>query len=109
MPPSAILGSLDCFGAFGSGRPRISTEIELKLAARAADLPALRRALRQMAGGQKTERRKLVQSAERLAIGTDVALLPLLYSTGYSVFDAKRWAGLPVGFFGVDYASIYLK
>lgn len=40
----------------------ISTEIEIKLAARAADLPALRRALRDMAGGEKTERHKLVST-----------------------------------------------
>src|SRR5882672_2124464 len=40
----------------------ISTEIELKLAARTADLPALRRALAAMAKGKKTTRAKLVST-----------------------------------------------
>jgi inorganic triphosphatase YgiF len=40
----------------------ISTEIELKLAVRAADLPALRRALSAMAKGEKTARAKLVST-----------------------------------------------
>ena len=38
----------------------ISTETELKLAARSADLPALRRALAAMANGKKGKRAKLI-------------------------------------------------
>jgi len=45
-----------------SRETRISTEIELKLAARTADLPALRRALAAMAKGKKTTRAKLVST-----------------------------------------------
>jgi inorganic triphosphatase YgiF len=40
----------------------ISTEVEIKLAARAADLPALRRALKGMVGGDRTAKRKLVST-----------------------------------------------
>lgn len=56
------------------------------------------------------DRVRLVQAAERLAIGRDVALLPLLYSSAYFVFDAKKWAGLPGSFFGsVDLTAVHLK
>jgi hypothetical protein len=62
LPPRVIQGSLEAPWRLRPREAAISTEVELKLAARAADLPALRRALRDMAGAERTARRKLVST-----------------------------------------------
>ena len=59
MPAPGDSGFSRARACFPPGAP-IATEIELKLAARRRDLPALRRALVDLAGGAEPVRRKLV-------------------------------------------------
>jgi ABC-type oligopeptide transport system substrate-binding subunit len=44
------------------------------------------------------QRANLVKEAERIAIGTDLALIPLWYRSQYRVFDAGKWAGVGLDF-----------
>jgi len=45
------------------------------------------------------ERKPTIQQAEKLAIGTDVALIPTFYRTQFRAFDAKKWTGVDLDFF----------
>ena len=40
-----------------------------------------------------------IKAAEKQAIGTDLALIPLWYRTQYRVFNSDRWAGFKLDFF----------
>lgn len=57
-------------------------------------------ALVQRARGQQddAERRRLVNQAERIAVGQDMALTPTWYRTQYRVFDSRKWAGVELDF-----------
>ena len=57
-------------------------------------------ALIQRARAQKddAERRRLVNQAERIAIGQDLAVAPTWYRTQYRVFDSRKWAGVLLDF-----------
>ncbi len=46
------------------------------------------------------ERRRLLQRAEQIAIGRDVALAPTFYVPALLVFDASKWTGVGLDFFG---------
>jgi ABC-type oligopeptide transport system substrate-binding subunit len=46
------------------------------------------------------ERLNLVKQAEKLAIGTDLGLIPMFNRTQYRVFDSKKWTGV-----GLDYTE----
>jgi ABC-type oligopeptide transport system substrate-binding subunit len=45
------------------------------------------------------QRANLIKEAERIAIGTDLALIPLWYRSVQRVFDADRWADMGLDFF----------
>jgi hypothetical protein len=45
------------------------------------------------------QRANLIKEAERIAIGTDLALIPLWYRSVQRVFDADRWADVRLDFF----------
>jgi oligopeptide transport system substrate-binding protein len=47
----------------------------------------------------ETQRANLIREAERIAIGTDLALIPLWYRSQYRVFDATKWSGVGLDFF----------
>jgi oligopeptide transport system substrate-binding protein len=56
------------------------------------------------------ERKRLYQSAERLAIGQDVALIPGWYIKSLVVFDAQKWTPITLDFFAhVNYDTLSLK
>lgn len=56
------------------------------------------------------ERRRLLQQAERVAIGQDVALVPVFFVPTQLVFDASKWTGVDLDFFGhLTYQTISLK
>lgn len=67
----------------------------------------------QQARSQKSdaERRRLYQAAERLAIGRDVALMPSRLVPSIMVYDAKKWTGVELDFFGhgLWYSKISLR
>jgi len=44
------------------------------------------------------ERQKLVKEAEKIAIGTDLGVMPMFYRTQYRVYDAKKWTGVSLDF-----------
>jgi peptide/nickel transport system substrate-binding protein/oligopeptide transport system substrate-binding protein len=44
------------------------------------------------------ERLPVIQEAEKLAIGTDLALIPLWYRTQLRVFDSTKWDGAKMDF-----------
>jgi oligopeptide transport system substrate-binding protein len=58
------------------------------------DLLALARKTPELA-----ERVNFIREAERIAIGTDLALIPLWYRSQYRAFDAGKWAGVKLDFF----------
>lgn len=69
-------------------------------------------ALIQQARSQRNEveRKRLYQTAERLAIGRDVALIPGWHVKSVFVFDAKKWTNVTTDFFGhVSYETMSLK
>ncbi len=45
------------------------------------------------------ERKKAIQDAEKIAIGTDLGVIPTYYRTQYRVFDSKKWTGVNLDFF----------
>jgi oligopeptide transport system substrate-binding protein len=45
------------------------------------------------------DRKKAVQDAEKLAVGTDMAAIPTYYRTQYRVFDSKKWTGVKLDFY----------
>jgi oligopeptide transport system substrate-binding protein len=45
------------------------------------------------------DRKKAVQDAEKIAIGTDLGVIPTYYRTQYRVFDSKKWTGVKLDFF----------
>jgi ABC-type oligopeptide transport system substrate-binding subunit len=47
----------------------------------------------------EAQRANLIKEAERIAIGTDLALIPLWYRSVQRVFDADRWADVRLDFF----------
>lgn len=59
------------------------------------------------AASSESERLRLYQEAERLAIGEDLAIIPIRYSTEYRVFNAEKWANVNLGFFlAPDFSTI---
>ena len=46
----------------------------------------------------KTDQIKAIKDAEKIAIGDDLALIPLWYRTQYRVYDADKWTGLKMNF-----------
>jgi oligopeptide transport system substrate-binding protein len=55
-------------------------------------------------------RANLIKEAEKQAIGTDMALIPLWYRTVYRVFEASKWAGVNIDFFeNPSLATIHQK
>jgi oligopeptide transport system substrate-binding protein len=52
--------------------------------------------------GRKTaddaERAKLIKQAEKIAIGDDMALIPLWYRDQYRVYDASKWQNVAIDF-----------
>ena len=50
-----------------------------------------------------TERRRIYQEAERLAVGRDLAIIPAFYQPILYVFDADKWTGVQIDFFGALY------
>ena len=44
------------------------------------------------------ERAKLIKQAEQVAIGDDMALIPLWYRDQYRVFDAAKWRNVAIDF-----------
>jgi oligopeptide transport system substrate-binding protein len=44
-------------------------------------------------------RANLIKEAEKIAIGDDLALIPLWYRSQYRVFDSARWTGVGLDFF----------
>ncbi len=55
--------------------------------------------LRERGQTNDAERKKLVQQAEQLAIGRDLAVAPTFYRTQYRVFDSKKWTGVGLDFY----------
>ena len=56
------------------------------------------------------ERRRLLQRAEQVAVGQDVALVPVFLVPTQVVFDASKWTGVDLDFFGhLTYQTISLK
>ena len=56
------------------------------------------------------ERRRLLQRAEQIAIGEDLALAPTFYVPTQLVFDATKWAGVSLDFFGhLTFQTMSLK
>ncbi|HVF14213.1 MAG TPA: ABC transporter substrate-binding protein [Acidimicrobiales bacterium] len=56
------------------------------------------------------ERRRLLQRAEQIAIGRDVALAPTFYVPTLLVFDATKWSGVGLDFFGdVSFQTMSLE
>ena len=55
-----------------------------------------------LAQGRKTaddaERAKLIKQAEKIAIGDDLALIPLWYRDQYRVYDSSKWQGVDIDF-----------
>jgi ABC-type oligopeptide transport system substrate-binding subunit len=55
-----------------------------------------------LAQGRKTvddgERARLLRQAERLAIGDDLALIPLWYRSQYRVYDSNKWQNVALDF-----------
>lgn len=45
------------------------------------------------------DRLKAVRDAEKIAIGTDLGVIPTYYRTQYRVFDSKKWTGVGLDFF----------
>jgi len=45
------------------------------------------------------DRKKAVQDAEKIAVGTDLGVIPTYYRTVYRVFDSKKWTGVKLDFF----------
>jgi oligopeptide transport system substrate-binding protein len=52
------------------------------------------------ASSDAAERDKLYRRAEQIAIGRDLAIIPLWYRTHQRVYDASRFTGLALDFFG---------
>ncbi len=46
-----------------------------------------------------SEREKVIEDIEKIAIGRDLALTPTYYRTAYRVYDSKKWTGLGLDFF----------
>jgi oligopeptide transport system substrate-binding protein len=46
-----------------------------------------------------SDRKKAIQDAEKLAVGTDMAAIPTYNRTQYRVFDSKKWTGVKLDFF----------
>jgi len=56
------------------------------------------------------ERRTLLKRAEQIAIGQDLALVPTFYVPNQVVFDADKWTGVDLDFFGhLTFQTISLK
>lgn len=45
------------------------------------------------------ERAPIIKEAEKIAIGDDLALIPMWYRTQYRVFDSEKWTGVGMDFF----------
>lgn len=45
------------------------------------------------------ERAPIIKEAEKIAIGDDLALIPMWYRTQYRVFDSEKWTGVSLDFF----------
>ena len=78
-------------------RPEISTEIEIKLAARDVDLPAVRRVLKDMAAGASAERSKLVSTyfdTEDRALARQGSVLRVRRQNGHYIQTVKS-SGVP--------------
>lgn len=62
------------------------------------------------AASSESERLRLYREAERLAIGEDLAAIPIRYSTEYRVFNAEKWANVKLGFFVTpDFSAIRFR
>jgi oligopeptide transport system substrate-binding protein len=46
-----------------------------------------------------SDRKKAIQDAEKLAVGTDMAAIPTYNRTQYRVFDSKKWTGVKLDFY----------
>jgi len=46
-----------------------------------------------------SERKKLIEDIEKIAIGRDLGLVPTYYRTAYRVFDSTKWKGMGLDFF----------
>lgn len=46
-----------------------------------------------------SERKKVIEDIEKIAIGRDLALVPTYYRTAYRVFDSTKWTGIGLDFF----------
>ena len=58
----------------------------------------------------ESARANLIKEAEKQAIGTDMALIPLWYRSQYRVFEASKWAGVSLDFFeNPSLATIHQK
>ncbi|MCA1843264.1 MAG: ABC transporter substrate-binding protein [Actinobacteria bacterium] len=56
------------------------------------------------------QRASLIKQAEKIAIGDDLALIPMWYRDQYRAFDSTKWTGLDIDFFeNATLATIGLK
>ena len=46
-----------------------------------------------------SDRKKVIEDIERIAIGRDLAFVPTYYRTAYRVFDSAKWTGVGLDFF----------
>ncbi len=47
----------------------------------------------------ETQRASLIKQAEKIAIGDDLALIPMWYRDQYRAFDSTKWTGVDLDFF----------
>ncbi|MEP7054916.1 MAG: ABC transporter substrate-binding protein, partial [Actinomycetota bacterium] len=55
--------------------------------------------VKERAAKTEEERVPIIKEAEKLAIDTDQAVIPLWYRTQYRVFDSSKWDGVKMDFF----------
>jgi oligopeptide transport system substrate-binding protein len=57
-----------------------------------------------------SQRQSLIKQAEKIAIGDDMALIPMWYRDQYRSFDSSKWTGVEVDFFeNPTLATVSLK
>jgi oligopeptide transport system substrate-binding protein len=60
--------------------------------------------------GDEAQRASLIKQAEKIAIGDDMALIPMWYRDQYRAFDSTKWTGVDLDFFeNPTLATISLK
>lgn len=55
--------------------------------------------VKERAAKTDAERAPIIKQAEKIAIGDDLALIPLWYRTQYRVFDSTKWENVKMDFF----------